>query len=324
MSESRSGLYAFFGVLGLLAVIRVGMAYFLAPPTLVVPLSLLTTVIFVAAPVLALFQAGRHPWTPKLAGLFVFSGMLLQFGLPAVTNGLGGFLAVFGSALGQQGLPIWTVGLGALLATLLKDKNLLLPVSIFLALFDIFLVFTPVGFVQVLMKQHPNLLPAVAHGIPQVATSVKQLGVPIGTFAYVGPADFVFMAMFFVALTRFSMRVAQTFKWLLVALAVYLPLAFIVGPVPLLVPIGLAVLGVNLREFRMNKEEKLSTLFIAVLGVAIVAYAATRPKPVPQVVPSPEPSDQGSLESAGLPGQASPDPRPSSSPRAPKSTPDRQ
>jgi hypothetical protein len=296
--NSKSGLIAFFLTLTALAILRIAMSYLLVPEALKLPLSILVTVVFVAAPVLALFSAGRHSWTPKRAVFFVISGALLQFGLPLAFGSAQGFAALTLDAVSQQGLPMWTVGLGALLATLLKDKNLLLPVSIFLALFDIFLVFTPVGFVQVLMKKAPNLLPAMAHHIPQVVTQKAEVGARIGTFAVIGPADFVFMAMFFIALYRFHMRTGTTFRWLLVALAVYLPLAFILGPVPLLVPIGLSVLLVNLPEFKMTSEEKVSTIAVAVLGVAIVVYAATRPRPVEPAVPLPRESVQGAPKSA--------------------------
>jgi len=282
------GLAAFFSTLALLAALRIAMAYLLVPESLRISVSFLITIVFVAVPILALFRAGSHPWSVKLGFGFVVAGLILQFLLPLASPGEKGFVPILIDAVSQQGLPIWTVGLGALLALLLKDKNLLLPVSIFLALFDVFLVFTPVGFVQVLMKKAPNLLPAMAHKIPQVATTQQETGVPVGTFAHVGPADFLFLGMFFVALYRFDMRTAATFKWLLVALAIYLPLVLIVGPVPLLLPIGLTVILVNIREFKMTLEEKVSTAVIAAIGIGIVVFAATRPRPTEPAEPSPE------------------------------------
>lgn len=300
------GLWAFFATLGLLAILRVGMAYWLVSEALRLPISILITIAFVALPVVALYRAGSHSWTPKLAAGFVVLGLAIQFLLPMASPGGKGLIPILIDSVSQQGLPMWTVGLGALLALLMKDKNLLLPVSIFLALFDIFLVFTPVGFVQQLMKKAPNLLPAMAHKIPEVATKSTETGVPVGTFAHIGPADFLFMGMFFVALYRFHMRTEETFRWMLVALAIYLPLAFVLGPVPLLVPIGLTVLAANLREFKMNKEEKVSTVVVAAIGIAIVAYAATRPKPEMPVETSPAegapmpPESVGSLEPTSL------------------------
>ena len=303
------GLAGFFGTLALLAALRVAMAFLLVPEAARLPISLLITVVFVALPVFALFRASSHHWDWRLAIGFVASGLLLQFVLPLASPGGKGILPILLDAVAQQGLPIWTVGLGALLALLLKDKNLLLPVSIFLALFDMFLVFTPVGFVQVLMRQAPNLLPAMAHKIPEVATEPAATGVPVGTFAHVGPADFLFMGMFFIALYRFRMRTRQTLIWLMVALAVYIPLAFILGPVPLMVPIGLTVILVNLPEFKMTTEEKASTLIVTALGVAIVAYAATRPRPVEPAETSPTEPVQAPRGLAGSPAPASPGPR---------------
>ncbi len=295
------GLLAFFGTLGLLAVLRILMSFLLVPESLALPVSFLITVAFVALPVLALFRAGSHLWTAKLAVAFIAIGMALQFLVPMLNPAGRGLGAIFVSAIAQQGLPMWTVGLGAGLALLLKDKNMLLPVAIFLVLFDIFLVFTPVGFVQQLMKSHPKLLPAMAHQIPMVTTKPQETGVPVGTFAYIGPADFLFMGMFFVAVFRFGMRSKETFRWLLVALALYIPLALVVGAIPLLVPIGLSVLLVNLREFKMNTEEKISTALVAAMGIGIIIWSANRPKPV--IVPDPVSPEQSDKALGDLPDQ---------------------
>lgn len=302
------GLAGFFATLVLLAALRVAMAFLLVPESARIPLSLLITVVFVALPVFALFKASSHPWSWRLAVAFIAIGLVVQFAFPLASPSGKGLVPILFDAVAQQGLPMWTVGLGALLALLLKDKNLLLPVSIFLALFDIFLVLTPVGFVQVLMTKAPNLLPAMAHKIPEVATQPAATGVPVGTIAHVGPADFLFMGMFFIALHRFHMRTKATLVWLMVALAVYIPLAFILGPVPLMVPIGLTVLLVNLPEFKMTLEEKVSTALVTVVGLAIIAYSATRPQPVAPAEPLPgelAPAPEGSASS---PEPASPGP----------------
>jgi hypothetical protein len=149
----------------------------------------------------------------------------------------------------------------------------------------------------------------MAHKIPEVATEPTATGVPVGTFAHVGPADFLFMGMFFIALYRFQMRTRQTLIWLMVALAVYIPLAFILGPVPLMVPIGLTVILVNLPEFKMTMEEKASTLIVTALGISIVAYAATRPRPVEPAETSPTEPVQAPGGSGGSPAPASRGPR---------------
>ena len=95
---------------------------------------------------------------------------------------------------------------------MIKDKNLLLPVSAFLAGFDIFLVLTPIGVTQQIMKKAPEVLPAVGLNIPKPAAT-PTMG-PVEPFAFVGPADFLFMGMFFVAIHRFDLKARDTALWM--------------------------------------------------------------------------------------------------------------
>ncbi|HZH99378.1 MAG TPA: hypothetical protein VEX38_10440, partial [Fimbriimonadaceae bacterium] len=245
--KSAKPLIIFFGVLGALAPLRLALGFAAVPLGLVLPVSILMTVIFIAAPVLALYRAASYAWTAKTAWLFLGGGVLVHIPLQLLAqNVLTGFPAALAAAVAQVGLVTWCVGLGALLTMLLKDKNLLIPVSVFLAAFDIFLVFTPVGFTQQIMRAAPQALPTVGYAVPQV-TNTPTSG-PVGAFAYIGPADFLFMGMFFVALFRFRMRTRETLIALIPALLVYLLLAAVLGPIPLLVPIGLTVLLVNIAE----------------------------------------------------------------------------
>jgi hypothetical protein len=301
----KAGLAVFFAVLFSLALVRVVLS-FLAVPLAWIPLaSIVLTLVFIATPVLALFFAAAHPWKPKLAVAFVVGGMAAQgiFTLLAARV-LTGIPAAASAAVGQVGLIVWCVGLGALLATLLKDKNLLIPVSIFLVAFDIFLVVTPIGPTRMIMEAAPDVLPAVAWNLPE-APRTPTAG-PVQPLAYIGPADFLFMGMFFIALFRFQMRTRQTLRWLIVALLLYVPLAFIFGAVPLLVPIGLAVLLVNLREFRMNKEELASTALVVLIALALIGWGMTRSAPPPE--PLPAEGGQDAPVSEGSPPPAPEDP----------------
>ncbi len=197
-------------------------------------------------------------------------------------------------SLSQTGLIAWCLGLGALLACLLKDKNLLLPLAIFLALFDVWLVFVPEGPVGKIARSGQPILQKMAYIVP--SPSAVPHGGRAAPIAYVGPADFVFLAMFFVALYRFDMNPGRTFKAVLPALILYL-LAVLtlggvhIGPIslaamPALLPIGAVVLAMNWREFKLNQEEVLSTIMIAVLGIAIVSWrmsihwSDSEPRPV--------------------------------------------
>lgn len=169
---------------------------------------------------------------------------------------------------------LWTAGLGALLALLLKDRNMLLPVAAFLAGFDMFLVFAPTGPVQTLMAQAPETFRAVTYRVPTVGSPE-----PI---AFVGPADFIFLGLFFVALHRFGMRTRETLIWVVPALLAYLFVVILfgdatLGPVslgalPALLPIGLVVLLVNRKEFRLTRSEKAATWAVVALAIGLAGY----------------------------------------------------
>lgn len=316
----RNGFAVFFVTLLLLAGLRIGIGFVSVPESAILPVSLLVTAIFIALPIFAVFRASAEAWTAKLAGAFLAAGLLIHFGLlflvPSEMLGPG-LLPAVATAISQSGFFLWCVGLGALISFLLKDKNLLIPVSIFLVAFDIFLVLTPIGITQQVMKQAPGVLPAVAYNVPMV--TAQATGGPARAFGYVGPADFLFMGMFFVALHRFKLRAKETAMWLVPAVLVYLLLIIVLPAVPLLVPIGLTVLIVNWREFVMTKEEKLSTGVVALILVALIAFGATRPRtPAGPLKPGDVrvvPESEDSL------GPAEAVPAPSQTPTAPGSRP---
>jgi hypothetical protein len=318
----RYGLLVFFASLLGLAVVRLLLGFVAVPVGLVLPVSLLVTALYIAVPVFAVFAAASHPWTVKLAVGFVVGGLLVHFGLwGLVHKGLlgQGVLAAIAGAISQTGFFLWCIGLGALLAVKLKDRNLLLPVSVFLAGFDIFTILTPIGPTQAIMKKAPEILPAVGLNIPR-PQATPTMG-PVAPLAFVGPADFLFMGMFFVAIYRFEMRPRETVKWLIPAILVYLLLSMWLGAIPLLVPIGLTVLIVNWREFRLNKEEKISTGVLAAIMVGLIAFGMTRQRPAPQA----EPSQSEPVQSVETPedslGQGQEDRGPSESQSAPGNTP---
>lgn len=316
----RNGFAVFFVTLIGLAIIRLGLGFVSVPKTMLMPANLFITALFIALPIYAVFKAGTESWTVKLAGSFVAAGLFVHFGLALLVRSemLGmGMMAAVAMAISQTGFFLWCVGLGAMLALFLKDRNLLIPVSIFLVAFDIFLVLTPMGVTQQVMKAAPGLLPAVAYQVPAVSTEAT--GAVPRAFGYIGPADFLFMGMFFVALKRFELRSRDTALWLVPAVLVYLLLSLVLPAIPLLVPIGLTVLLVNIREFKMTREEKMSTVVVAVFLAALLCASWLMPRrpagpgtPVDvQVVP----------ESADSPALGEAVPVPSQTPTAPGSRP---
>jgi hypothetical protein len=304
-----SGLKLFAILILSLAALSVLLA-FLPIPQAVVPFAhLVVSVIYVAVPVYAIYNAGNYDWKPALAIAFIIFGVSIHLGLTFLADEFGGkgvFAAVF-MALAQSGLLLWCVGLGALLATLLKEKNLLIPVSIFLAAFDIFLVLTPAGPVQTVMRTRPEVFEKIAWVVPKVEET-PTLG-PVAVTARMGPADLVFMGMFFIALFRFRMKTRETALWLAPLLVAYLAIAMFVYPhLPALVPIGLCVLIVNWTEFRLTKQEWASTSLVALLCAGLIAWGMTRPTPPAEPLPPegvPAPQAPGGLPAPAVPGPRS-------------------
>ncbi len=322
-SEShRGGIRAFFLTLFGLAVLRVLLGYLAVPLPLIPFAKVLVGAIFLGAPIMALFFAARARWTPALATAFVVGGLALHFGPAVVAGSISpGPLAGILGAVAQAGLPIWCAGLGALIATLVKEKNILIPIAIFLVIFDAFLVLTDVGITQQILQKAPKVFESVALSIPSVQTAPT--AGQVRPAAYAGPADFVFLAMFFIALFRFRMRTAETLRAVVPVLLAYLLLVVLVGvPLPALVPIGLTVLVVNRREFRLTRDEWAATGLVAVLGAGLLIWGMTRPRPTPP--PEPAPTATGPVNPAppGSPAPAGPGPRGSRSRFAPEGTPD--
>ncbi|CAN5550223.1 hypothetical protein BH11ARM2_BH11ARM2_15910 [soil metagenome] len=265
-----------------LAALRLVVGFLPVPLKLLPVATIIISIVFVVAPIAALFAAATYRWDRRAAIYTIVIGATTQFlarnqalnpHLEPLTTGVY-------TALAQTGLIGWCLGLGALLVTALKDKNMILPIAIFLGLFDIWLVFVPEGIAGQVARTNQAPLKALAYQVPKPAVEVQ------GGFAqpmlYIGPADFLFMAMFFVALYRFKMRTRKTGIAMAPTMAAYLLTVLIfhdtsIGPIrlgalPALVPIGLVVLGVNWKEFDMTKDEKQTTVAIFVIGVVLLAW----------------------------------------------------
>lgn len=269
-----------------LVLLRVAVGLVAVPTPLIPAASLLVSVLFVAVPIFAIFRAATYKWTWVRAGVTLLVGLALWSGGAALSTAVASQPLLSGVILGisQQALVAWCLAIGAMLALCLKEKNMLLPIAIFLALFDLWLVLSPMGFVnQQVVRGSGKALATVGYQVP-APQQASQGGRAI-PLAYVGPADYLFMAMFLIALFRFQMRVRETSKWSAPVLALYLifvlvagPRGWRVGPIPLgalpaLVPIGLVVLLVNRKEFNLARDEKIATYFIAIAGSIFVAWS---------------------------------------------------
>ena len=317
-SQPRRGVQALVWLLILLAGLRLFVALIQVPPFMSAQLGLVFSAVFIAIPIIGLFYAADALWAPKPSAICLLSGVLTQAVSTIALGSASGWIAIFLSILAQTGLILWCFGLGAVVACLIKDKNLLLPVAIFLAGFDVFLVTYPLGPVQQVLQKAPEILEKVAYSVPRPAETGQAVGVHVSS--YVGPADFIFLSMFFVALFKFAMRPQKTLPWMVLALVGYMVTVLVfghvsLGPVslatlPALLPIGLVILLVNSGEFKLKTDEMIGTAIVGLLAIGLAWFGLTAARPKPQVPPaetSPSPASPIELGPARKPTPASPD-----------------
>ncbi|MCH7904804.1 MAG: hypothetical protein IH944_09595 [Armatimonadetes bacterium] len=316
MSANRSGLAHFFAVVAVLFLLRIALAYIAVPVGVAPALSLLNTVLFLGLAIYGLYRAASHEWKPGLAIGLLLVGALAHAGGEITVSSLpdSGLAIVAVSAIAQAGILVWCLGLGALLSLGIKDKNMMVPVAIFLAGFDIYLVFNPSAPMFSFLRENPELVRRLLMAVPSANVDGAATGT-VQNLAYIGPADLLFSATFFALMFRYGMRAKRTVQWLIPVLLAYLLIVIYLGPetaigpfslsmLPALVPIGLVVLLVNRKEFKMERQEVLASIGVAVLAVSLASYgvyrAATQPAgPAPPTEPS---QMQGGQEPPGYQG----------------------
>ena len=276
-TAQKSGEIWFWMTLLGLFLLRVAMGFIGVPPHVAGPLSLVTTAIIVGASFFALFQGAKGTWNALKGFIFIGIGILIHGGGIIAINAmkLQGAPGVFVEVLTQMGVMIWCMGMGALVAILIKEKNLILPVAIFLAGFDAFLILTPTTPMAQIAQKNPEVVGNIGMTVPQVKAQNPDEAPKAGIvdMAYVGPADLFFAATFFVCLYRYKMKAKKTAIILGPVLFLYLILVMSLGiPLPALVPIGLTVLLVNVGEFRLKKDEKVAVGFVFIIALGLAGF----------------------------------------------------
>jgi len=320
-AKTRSAIVAFFALIAALALPSLILGSIDVSPRIVNPLNVFLPMLYLGVPILAIYKVASAEWTKTLASAFLLGGLAAWGGflwaerLMVSHTHFGANLAL---AISQIGIQTACVGLGALLATMLRDKNLLIPIAIFLAAYDIFLVRTDIGPTHQIMTHAPAILQSIGVRIP-AASVHRETGV-VAPNAFIGDADVVSLAAFFVAMFRFHLRPRETFAVMLPTLVVYLVIVLIFRvDLPALLPMGAVFLIMNYREFKLTRDEKLGTGLIALLVCGLLTWGLTRPRSAPEPQPEPEPSagvpaPQGS---APTPAPKAPSSRPSENPTAP-------
>jgi hypothetical protein len=172
----------------------------------------------------------------------------------------------------QHLMLIWfAASIGGFLSYLLRGVNLILPVSIILAMVDLWTVILG-GPVQQMMQSHHPAAKAITK------TLLIKTAPPIGAAPIlpdIGFADFLFIAFFVAAICRFipSSRVYQkTLRTLLIVLSLYMFIVFAVNiSLPALVPMAVVMVILHWRQFKYKRSELFAMLYA---GLIIIILAA--------------------------------------------------
>lgn len=168
--------------------------------------------------------------------------------------------------------------IGSLISLRIKDKNLLLPVVMFAATVDLWTV--TVGPVSSAMQHAPEVVKAVSAPIPQAGAGAF---VPTVTM---GPGDPLFIALVFAAVHRLGLDARRNYKFIVVLMTAAM-LCVMLGFVPFLpalVVLAVAVVAANWGQFKLSKQEKVST---AIVGLVLVTslplvWHALKPQEMPR------------------------------------------
>jgi hypothetical protein len=179
-------------------------------------------------------------------------------------------------------LPVGASLFGAGVGRIIRHPNTLLAAAGFAIFFDIVMV--TLGTVAALMKSQSNIIAAVSVGAGVSVPSYKS--VPILTGITIGPADVLFLAVFFSAVYLMRLSWRATFAWMYTLLLLALAEVELFGlPVPALAPMGVAVIIANARHQAFTPREKRDLVIggvFAVFCAGLIVFTTSRTiKPAP-------------------------------------------
>lgn len=291
-------LKVFWIVVAVVSALKFLVGIVLVPAAIAPILDVISPFLFVGLSIFGLIRGASRAWSAKEGAIFLVLGGVVHLATFFVMRLLQveGIAGVVLRVVQDAGIMIWTLGLGALVGLLIKEKNLLLPVAIFLAGFDMFLILTPNTPQAQIVRNNPEVVGQIGSSVPRMRADTEanvQAGARIESIGYVGPADYFVTAALFAVIYRHRMKARKSATWLIPVLGGYMILALAapIGGLPALVPIGATVLLVNIREFRLSKEEKQATFGVAVVALLLAGYglyqAMTYRPPIEPVEPLP-------------------------------------
>jgi len=187
-------------------------------------------------------------------------------------------------------LPIGAALAGAAIGRIVRHPNTLLAAAGFAIFFDIIVV--TMGTVAALTQAQSSIIAAVSVGAGPTAPMSRR-SYPILSSVTIGPADILFMALFFASVWMLRLSWRATAAWmygLLMAALVVVELQLLpdwLPGIPALVPMGIAILVANWPHRAFTAQEKrdlrIGSAFALVCAVGIILGSRTlvRANPAP-------------------------------------------
>lgn len=161
-------------------------------------------------------------------------------------------------------LILFATSLGYLISFIIREPNILLPASFFAGIVDYWGVTS--GPVAHMLAKTPNIVSQASVHMPKVIVHSAHKVYAIDSM--IGMGDFLFFALFMGALYRFNMNVKGAFWYgyaLLTAFMLFVMFSSRGVAIPALVPMGVAILLTNAKNFKLNREELLAMLYVGIL-----------------------------------------------------------
>lgn len=202
-------------------------------------------------------SAWRGPIPARIAAFVlsaaIWGGLLVLFG--AVQGPPGMFLDLVLGPWTNLTLIVMAVLLGTFISLAIKDAPLMLPVLLVGGMVDYWGVYY--GTTHHFVENAPEIVERVSAKVPTVSFG----GVYVPP-TMIGPGDFLFLGIFFACMYRFDFDVKRTFWAFYGLLLVSLVLVNVFPiPIPALVPMAIAMLGVNWRKLKLSRAETFATLY---------------------------------------------------------------
>jgi hypothetical protein len=172
-------------------------------------------------------------------------------------------------------LPVGVALIGTVVGRIIKHPNTLLAAAGFAIFFDIVIV--TMGTVAALTATGSQIISMVSVGAGTTLPQAAHKTWSIITGVTIGPADVLFLSVFFASIFLLRLEDKASFRWMFgLLLAALLEVEWVGLPVPALAPMGIAVLVANAKHAAFTEREKHDLKIGAAFAFACAAFIVWR------------------------------------------------